>query len=571
MKTIKNIFVRGIKGIVFLLLLVLMVTQLDSALKLVKEDNLSTCYYDYPKDTFDVAFFGTSLVMYGVYPLELYRDYGMAAYNFATGNQSLLASYLLVKEVIRKDHPSLIVLDCGRAYTDEQTMDSPYIHYITDSMPYLNKNRIEMINQLAAEEEDKKPLFVPLIAYHSRWPEITYEDAIPQAKEMVYGARVTGRVTTSDAFEEPEITPGTMPDSPREIIEKTIQLCRDNDTEILLTTMPVLGKNDFFGQGGYNRRVSASRDVGQLAEKYGVKYVDYLSQSMSLGFDLEKDSYDGEHLNRWGCLKFNKLLGAYIKENFDIPDRRGTGGVYSKIDEDAAVYPISRMKDSLRTAHNYRDYVSVLQSDLHDEPVEDVMVFMALRGDTSGKWITKTQAELLRNAGVTENIKTFKSHGWLAVFDGGQKIYETTAEKLEQNMAEKGVSQIKDSSEAADTEEDEAGEGDDAAAKGSDQEAAPQTADSGNSSEDGEEYFPDYADWYSGSSGKLEYEITSGVIDEETGEVGNGATIIVNGKNYTAGRHGLQIAVFRKSTGELLDQCRIGIYSSDLYCTHDNH
>ena len=116
MKTIKNIFVRGIKGIVFLLLLVLMVTQLDSALKLVKEDNLSTRYYDYPKDTFDVAFFGTSLVMYGVYPLELYRDYGMAAYNFATGNQSLLASYLLVKEVIRKDHPSLIVLDCGRAY-----------------------------------------------------------------------------------------------------------------------------------------------------------------------------------------------------------------------------------------------------------------------------------------------------------------------------------------------------------------------------------------------------------------------------------------------------------------------
>ena len=306
--------------------------------------------------------------------------------------------------MIRKDHPSLIVLDCGRAYTDEQTMDSPYIHYITDSMPYLNKNRIEMINQLAAEEEDKKPLFVPLIAYHSRWPEITYEDAIPQAKEKVYGARVTGRVTTSDAFEEPEITPGTMPDSPRDIIEKTIQLCRDNDTEILLTTMPVLGKNDFFGQGGYNRRVSASRDVGQLAEKYGVKYVDYLSQSMSLGFDLEKDSYDGEHLNRWGCLKFNKLLGAYIKENFDIPDRRGTGGVYSKIDEDAAVYPISRMKDSLRTAHNYRDYVSVLQSDLHDEPVEDVMVFMALRGDTSGKWITKTQAELLRNAGVTRGL-----------------------------------------------------------------------------------------------------------------------------------------------------------------------
>ena len=571
MKKIKDIFVRGVKGIIFLLLLALMVTHLDSALKLVKEDNLSTRYYDYPKDTFDVAFFGTSLVMYGVYPLELYQEYGMAAYNFGTGNQSVLASYLLAKEVIEKDHPSLIVLDCSRAWSDDQQMDSPYIHYITDSMPYLNRNRIDMIDQLARKEEDKKPLLFPLIAYHSRWEELTYEDAIPQAKEMVYGARVTGRVTTSEAFEEPEITRGLLPDNTREIIEKTIQLCRDNDTEILLTTMPVLGKNKYFWQGGYNNRMSVAQDLKELAEENGVKYADYLSQAMSLGFDLEKDSYDGEHLNRWGCLKFNKLLGAYIKENFDIPDRRGTGGIYSRIEEDAAVYPVTRMKDSLRTAKDYTDYVATLQSDLHDEPVEDVVVFMSLRGDTETKKISKAKAELLQNAGVTENIKSWKSHGWLAVFDGGQKIYETTEDKLKQNIAENGSTGIKEPDEKKEAVEGNGGEGDDASVGDQETEETSQDGDTEQADSDEEENFPDYADWFSGTCGKLEYEITSGVIDEKTGEVGNGAEIIVNGKNYTSGRHGLHIAVFRKSTGELLDACRIGIYGSDLLCTHDNH
>ena len=135
MKKLKARAFLALRGIIFLLVLAAVILSLDKSLKLIQEDNLCPRYYKYPKNTFDVTFLGASLVLYGIYPIELYDKYGIAAYNLSTGNQSLEASYYLAKEAIEKDHPSLIVLDCSRALEDEETMESQYIHYITDTMP----------------------------------------------------------------------------------------------------------------------------------------------------------------------------------------------------------------------------------------------------------------------------------------------------------------------------------------------------------------------------------------------------------------------------------------------------
>ena len=66
--------IRAVRGIVFLCILAAVVLYLDGALKLVQEDNLSPRYYKYPEGTFDAAFLGASLVMYGIYPMECMRS-----------------------------------------------------------------------------------------------------------------------------------------------------------------------------------------------------------------------------------------------------------------------------------------------------------------------------------------------------------------------------------------------------------------------------------------------------------------------------------------------------------------
>lgn len=506
---------RAAGAIVFLAILAVMVLRLDSALKLMQEDNLCGRYYDYPDDTFDVTFLGSSFALYSIYPMELYRDFGISSYNLATGNQSIEASYYLAKECIEKDHPKVIVMDCNMAWTDQETMKPQYIHYITDTMPYLSASRFEMIENLSAEDEDIKPLLFPLIAYHSRWQELTYQDALPQAKEMVYGCKVTSRVEIADPYDAPELVEGvTLPETSVNYLQKTIDLCKENDTELLLINIPPLGKNKFFDQSGYNMRWTASQEVEKLAGQNDVPYLDYFAEWDQLGFDLEREAMDGEHLNRWGAARFTSILGNYMKEHYDLPDRRGTGGAYDVIDSDLEKYPITRMRDSLRRALFLRDYAAALKSDASDAdgaPVEDALVLITLNGVVDDQILTPEQAKLFQGFGVKQDLSKLEGHSWIAVIDGGKVIYETVP---------------------------------------------------------GEE---DAADSYEGSAGDLHYTVTSGRVEEETGKIRSAASIKVNSLEYTSGDRGIHFAVFDKSTGELMDACWLDIFNEELSCTHDYH
>ena len=45
-------------------------------------------YYDRPEE-FDVLFFGTSHVLRGVFPMELWNDYGIVSYNMSNNSETL--------------------------------------------------------------------------------------------------------------------------------------------------------------------------------------------------------------------------------------------------------------------------------------------------------------------------------------------------------------------------------------------------------------------------------------------------------------------------------------------------
>ena len=510
----KKVLRRAAGGILFFVLLAVMILRLDSALKLIQEDNLCPRYYKFPKNTFDVTFLGASFVMYGIYPMELYRDYGIASYNLSTGNQTMEASYYLAKESIEKDHPALIVLDTNMAWIGEETLESQYIHYITDTMPYFSRNRLDMIRNLSEKGEDLLPLYFPLIAFHSRWEELTYEDALPQAKEMEYGCKVTGRVDAAEPFDDPENMEMGLPEISKKYIEKTIELCRANDTQLLMISVPVIGKNKFFGQGGYNLRWTAANEVEKLAKENGVPCVNYFNEGKTLGLDVKTDTYDGEHFNRWGAAKLTAALGEYIHKNFDIPDRRKEGGAYKTIASDLEKYPVVRMKDSLNRALFLRDYAATLASDAggaDGDAVSDALVLVTLRGPVDGEILTKEDAGLLQKSGLKQNLSQWEGHSWIAVIDGGKVVYESAPKE------------------------------------------------------------DDFDDSYEGVSGKLRYKVSSGRVDEETGKIRTDASIMVNGLEYTSENRGLHFAVFDKTTGELMDSCYINIHSRALDCTHDNH
>ena len=558
MKRHRKVLFCVLRSAAFLLVLAVMLLRLDSALKLLHRDGLNPRYYKFPRNTFDVVFLGSSVLKFSVLPMELYGEYGIASFNLSSGNQSPGMSYYLAKEAIEKDHPDLIVLECGRAFFEEKPKEAPYIHYITDAMPYYSGNRIGLIRDLA-EEEDRKTLLLPLIEYHSRWQELTGEDPGLLADELLYGARMSAHTVSAKPFEEPEIIPDYISASSLEYIEKTIELCRENKTSLLLLSMPILGENNFFDQRGYNYRASVAYELGQIAEKEGVLYADFFGKEEELGLDPETDGYDGEHLNRWGAEKFSRQLGKFLCEQYDLPDRRGAGGKYSVIAKDYGQYPVTRMKESLMSARTLQDYSDVLTVDAGQAPVEEALVLMALGGTAQDGKISTEDDALLKRFGITQDLSAWEGHGWIAVLDGGKVIYETAssgdgaAEAFDPagspapSTTAKTAPAPSTTAKTADPpgEEGEAGEG---------KEAEPR----------------DHTDRYEGRAGKLTFCVTSGKKAED-GTIKDGLSFVVNGQHYELPENGLQFAVFDKSTGELMDVCRMNRENRTMRCVREDN
>ena len=58
-------------------------------------------FYEEPENTIETVFLGASIVINGITPTELYEDYGICAYNLATEQQPVLASYYWLEEAER--------------------------------------------------------------------------------------------------------------------------------------------------------------------------------------------------------------------------------------------------------------------------------------------------------------------------------------------------------------------------------------------------------------------------------------------------------------------------------------
>ncbi|MBO4414767.1 MAG: SGNH/GDSL hydrolase family protein, partial [Lachnospiraceae bacterium] len=64
----------------------------------------------------------------------------------------------------------------------------------------------------------------------------------------------------------------------------------------------------------------------------GVTFIDFNKQLDDIGIDKATDFNDHTHLNYYGSVKFSDHLGEILKNETELPDRRGSSG-YESWDE----------------------------------------------------------------------------------------------------------------------------------------------------------------------------------------------------------------------------------------------
>ena len=264
---------------------------------------------------YDVLFFGTSHVVNSVFPMQLWRDYGITSYNLAIHGGSIASSYWMLETALDYQKPKVAVMDVLLARSNYMQTDLPMAHAAMDPFP-LSKTKLRAIWDIYDSPKDRAELLFPLDVFHNWWKDLDTEmlkrgfgeskvtpEKGGESRIRVYPVENPLVVEASDAAREE--TEGLR------YLEKFILLCRQEGITPVITYIPYRG--DAEEQRYSNAAILLAQSLG--AQTIDLQHTDLL--------DDDTDWYDdGGHTNPLGAKKVTGALGAYLKDHYDLPDHR---------------------------------------------------------------------------------------------------------------------------------------------------------------------------------------------------------------------------------------------------------
>ena len=144
-------------------------------------------FWNLPNDTNDVLFFGTSHMVSGISPMEIYEKNGIVSYNLGTSCQPIQGTYYLLKEALKYQSPKVIVLDVSNLFyqgTEDFSWEIIF-HNLPEGVnkgecvtSYINRWKYEdtEFERSTTGESDIIEQFVnnyfTILRFHERWKEI---------------------------------------------------------------------------------------------------------------------------------------------------------------------------------------------------------------------------------------------------------------------------------------------------------------------------------------------------------------------------------------------------------------
>lgn len=373
----------------------------------------------------EVVTIGTSHVYYGINPLVLFEEYGIANYDFTSPSRMGEAGALYVSEAIKTHNPSVIVLDAWRIDTllnDETTSRKwfdpiPFSFQKVKAVWSMLRNNQEL--DLGIEYDSFLSYMLPLLRYHGRWsePDATMFDKDPVRANYHgsihyhgYGPHYRAVEGNNEHYNDAVSFNEDILKIAKENFAEIVSICEENETELLLIGIPSPAwRQDYHDL------------YATWADEYGVPFLDYNEMIDEIGIDYTTDTYDGtNHLNDSGAVKVSHHLGQYLQENYGLPDHRGDPA-YAKWDEDWEVYQQDKASYFLSIETDWASYVEKLQN-------PNYTIYMVVRGSIGGHKYPELTG-LLTGLGLDPNVRDANRTGYVAVIDSGEVINERMENK----------------------------------------------------------------------------------------------------------------------------------------------
>ena len=306
-------------SIIFLVVTIITLWYLDGVLSIKNDDGImqaSAMYYQ-PRNTVDVVMMGSSHVHYAIDTGTLWKEHGIAAYDYSAAEQPLWMTYHYLKEICKYQKPKVVVLD---VYSPALQKDDYQYKWMLPNVLGMrfSLNKMQML-RVSCEKEHYFEYFPSFAVYHGRLHGLTKEDFVYPFKKYTDSANFKGfkPMTKIAPQPTPQITQtgvGELTEKSELYLQKIIDYAKKNGIELYFIVTPYVITDE--QELVFNR-------LKEIAQENGIGFTNTNHDYDAIGLDFEKDFMDESHLNYYGAEKFTEYLGKDIASRFDLPDHRG--------------------------------------------------------------------------------------------------------------------------------------------------------------------------------------------------------------------------------------------------------
>ncbi len=269
-------------------------------------------FHNVKEDSVDVLVLGSSHAQYSFSPTFFYEDSGLYSYVLGSAFQPLKVSYQMLREALKSQDPSLVVLEVYTATLDEEEVsDSRYVlaeYQMTGEEKY---NTIDFL------PEDKRDTYKnEFLNNHNNWRTLDSLDSLfikdtsvdplfgyvenyvyLPAENYWYSNKYSSDIDTS------------LRDDDLKALNDIYSLCQSENINLLLYMVPM----DNVTQLGQSLR----HKVWDWANENGVPYLDLLENDEQL--DIRSViHHDGYHAFINGASYITDYLADYISNNYSF-------------------------------------------------------------------------------------------------------------------------------------------------------------------------------------------------------------------------------------------------------------
>lgn len=282
--------------------------------KLMRRDDTARKFNPFfdEKQPIDVFFMGTSRMLDGVSPMELWRDTGITSYNMASSSECLGMTEWVLRLAMDVHKPKVAVID---VYYIDKALDAawtyPYRHLFLDAVPF-SKAKFDAVRATLPESEWLEFL-MPFSLYHGRWDEILSGKTarMIDCEPFMMGFELRlGHTIPEDYPRTHDMDTSEQPGT--EALRRIAALCRENGIEPLFISIPAPVSEDM------QKKLNG---VQIVCDELGVPFLNLYDIPDLVNF--KTDCYDSiGHLNPDGAAKVTRYLGEYLSTHYDLEDRR---------------------------------------------------------------------------------------------------------------------------------------------------------------------------------------------------------------------------------------------------------